>query len=323
MSDFFQALGMFEAATKEYGVVRGIDDATQAIQKIKNEELDLIKQREAQTDIANQLQARLTALGAPASQIATAVGAVTPEKLLTASDYARKFAETGKQEYADLRDEVAKNEGVIKRAQMEPTMQLEQDFALERLRMQDRNAQKGLTMDQQAKWQEKEEQLAIPGYQRKQGIRPLPTEAANLRAGVGKADALIATLEDIKAQIDKTGTAGIPFTDARADLEGTYANALLIAKDVAKLGALAGPDVDIINKALGTPSAFTTKDAAKARVDRAIKEAQRLTQKELSARGYVAEQSAVQFPKKVKKGNAFATVSNPRELEEALKDGWQ
>lgn len=130
-NELLKAFEMFGQAATEYGVTSGIRDATDAVAKIKNEEIDALKAREAQQGVANQLQARLAGLGASGVQIANAVGAVAPEKLQTASDYARKFAETGKQEFADMRDQMAKNEGVIKRDEMKPTLDLQHANAVD------------------------------------------------------------------------------------------------------------------------------------------------------------------------------------------------
>ncbi len=95
-----KAMGMFSEAAQEYGVSRGIEDATKAVKKLNADlSVDPMKKLESQNIVAQQLQSRLAGLGASQAQIAAAVGAVAPEIPKTPEQIRQKaLAATSKEE---------------------------------------------------------------------------------------------------------------------------------------------------------------------------------------------------------------------------------
>lgn len=116
------AFGAFGQAAKEYGVTKGIQDATTAVTELKkNTELDYQQRIAMQGQVANQLQAGLAGLGAGQAQIAAAVGAIAPPKINSAAD-ALALANNS----ADPVEREALLKEANSRAKVEGQMQLEQ-----------------------------------------------------------------------------------------------------------------------------------------------------------------------------------------------------
>lgn len=123
LDQLFQAMGMFKQASQEYGVQKGIEDATLAVNELKqNSALDFNQRIAAQGQLANSLQAQLAGLGAPQAQIAAAVGAIQPPKIETAAD-AMKLANTS----ADPAERAMLLKEAQQRARLEGQMNLAQN----------------------------------------------------------------------------------------------------------------------------------------------------------------------------------------------------
>jgi hypothetical protein len=138
LDQLFQAMGMFKQASQEYGIARGIEDATNAVKKITADMApDPMKQLEAQDLVSKQLQARLTSLGAPQAQIAAAVGAVAPQIPKTPEEIRqRALAATSKEEQmfweqkADIAQQVM---GQGRLAEEMPKLEKMQEFDLAKI----------------------------------------------------------------------------------------------------------------------------------------------------------------------------------------------
>lgn len=140
-----KAMDMFTEATKEYGITSGINDATEAVNKLRQDTaMDPMKQLEAQNEIAKKLQSRLTSLNASQGQIASAVGAVAPDIPKTPEEIRqRALAATSKEEqmFWSMKADIAEQTmGQGRLAEKLPEMQQVQDFELEKIRERERLA---------------------------------------------------------------------------------------------------------------------------------------------------------------------------------------
>lgn len=92
MDQLMQAMNMFADASEKYGIASGIKEATEHVEKITNDTvMDVNQKYAAQRQLANQLQARLSSLGASGQQIASAVGAIAPPDVTTVAG-AKQYA---------------------------------------------------------------------------------------------------------------------------------------------------------------------------------------------------------------------------------------
>jgi hypothetical protein len=64
---------------------------------------------------------------------------------------------------------------------------------------------------------------------------------------------LTSSLDRLEAAVDKYGVTKLPSV-AQGELQTTYASFILQAKEAEKLGALAGPDLDLIEGLIGNPT---------------------------------------------------------------------
>lgn len=136
MNEFFQALGMFEGATKEYAIKQGINDATTAVQELsKMQDLDIDQKYAMQKQAATSLQAQLAGLGAPQTTIASAVGAIAPPDITTVEG-ARQLASLAttpdeRLKYTKVAEDNAEKLGKLSLATKKPAMEAEQAFTAE------------------------------------------------------------------------------------------------------------------------------------------------------------------------------------------------
>lgn len=161
------AFGAFGQAAKEYGVTKGIQDATTAVTELKkNTELDYQQRIAMQGQVANQLQAGLAGLGAGQAQIAAAVGAIAPPKINSAADalaLANNSVDPVEREAllkeANTR---AKVEGQMQLEQAKPltTFQTDEDIRKQRALLQAQPRELNLTPAQKRFDEKMSEQLA-------------------------------------------------------------------------------------------------------------------------------------------------------------------
>jgi len=297
LEDLMKAFETFGRAANDFGIQRGIEDATNEVNRVKKEELDVFKQREAQTSISNQLQGRLAGLGASGQQIAAAVGSVAPEQLQSASDYARKFQETGEQKYADAASKMSKTEGIIKRDQEKPSAEMKFGYDKQLAIIRNSQETKAMTADQQRKWAEKSAQLEIPGFVMAGKTRPLPTEAAKLRDGTAVAAQMNRDLEELdRLMFDpKSGSGSFEFGGKKAArIEALATGLRLSAKEAENLGVLNGKDYEIITEQIPETSSissmFSLDSSVREKLTVARERAKHGPAAQLAARGYISDE---------------------------------
>lgn len=96
-------------------------------------------------------------------------------------------------------------------------------------------------------------------------------------------------IQDLLGQMEDVDYTG--FTNRAKLLKQKIGEAQLQQKEIKKLGVLNGPDLPLVDKTLGDVGSMSTlmllgKDAAKARMDEAIKNSRNNLQSEAQARGY-------------------------------------
>ena len=268
LDQLFQAMGMFSNAAKEYGASQGIRDATTAVQDLNaRADMDFRQKAAAQDTIAKQLQTGLAALGAPQAQIAAAVGAIQPPKITSAADaLAQAQSTTDPEKRKALLAEAkqfASLEGETALGQQKPILDLKQQQAIE-LELLKRRGEKqgGLTLAQMLDEQRKDELQQIPGFVQQKGYQTRPEDAGKLREGTAEFASADKALTELQSLIAKR-SAGSELTGReRAKAESLYGQLQISLKETSKLGALAGPDIEVLGEQLPKPtgmgSLFTT-----------------------------------------------------------------
>lgn len=190
IQDLMQAFSQFGEAAQEYGATRGIEDATKAVQQITaDKQMDMGQKLEQQNIIAQQLQSRLAGLNRPQAQIAAAVGSIAPSIPKTSAEARQKaFAATNKEDQmfweskADIMEQMT---GKGELAEKLPLLQQEQDFALERLRVQNAATQKAASIKAELSLG-KEEQQRLFEVSRQYEEKATPIRQAIRQAGTAR-----------------------------------------------------------------------------------------------------------------------------------------
>lgn len=264
LDQLFQAMGMFSNAAKEYGVSQGIQDATKAVNDLKQRsDLDFKQQIAAQQGIATQLQSGLAGLGAPQAQIAAAVGAIQPPKIQSSADaLAMAQRATTPEERASYLSEAKQFsalEGDTALATKEPVMARQHQYDMELARLKARaDNTGGLTPAQMLDETRKDQLQEIPGLKRTRGVQVRPEEATKLREGWGEFQKADETLSKLQKLIAKRGAGSSLTGPERSRAESLYGQLQISLKETSNLGALAGPDIQVLGEQLPAPTGFSS-----------------------------------------------------------------
>lgn len=301
MDELMRAFQGFSTAAKEYGATQGIRDATEAVNQIKQQTtLDYNQRAQLQNQVAQQLQGGLAALGAPATQIAQAVGSIQAPQIKSSADaLALAQSSTDPQERATLLKQAkdfSQLEGDQTLAIKKPVMQQEQDYAKELLAMRlgaDRGSQRdALTANQAMQKAERDAQLELPGFVLAGKTRPLPAEAQKLRDGLGTAKLMYEEISQLKSLVANKGSFEVGGSTA-GEMQSLATGIRLRAKEAEELGVLNGKDYQIITELIpetGNISAlFTSDKTALKKLDIALQRAQNGVRATTQARGYESE----------------------------------
>lgn len=266
-----KAMDMFSTAASEYGVASGIKDATDAVKKITaDKSIDPMQALEAQRVIQTQLQSRLSALNAPASQIAAAVGSVAPDIPKTPEQIRQKAisATTPEEQMfweskADIAEQMT---GKGKLAEAMPTLEKEQEFAIARIDRQNAaSAQKerGLTPAQALDLKKSQEMQAVPGLKLKEGFQNRPEAVDKIKSGWAEFTTADSALDELRDLISKRDSLDSLTGDELGRAKSLYGQLQISLKETSNLGALAGPDIEVLGNQLPPVTGFSslfTKD---------------------------------------------------------------
>jgi hypothetical protein len=110
-----------------------------------------------------------------------------------------------------------------------------------------------------AKKEEKELQLAVPGFERTGEVMPKPEEAVKFRKATATADQLKTKLKRLRDLVTKEGSFGMFGNDA-AEMQSLATEVQLLAKspEMYELGVLTGPDMSLLEKITADPSGMSS-----------------------------------------------------------------
>lgn len=243
MEDLFKALGLFQQGVQEAAIAKGINDATTVVDQLRNNvEMDTQQKIAAQKQIANQLMAQLSAAGAPASRIQSAAAGLMPEMPQTSRDAFALAQQTGDPYYMKMAKDMQGFEG---EPQEQQRSFLSQQNALDRALQRELAGLRAMgTMGEAtAKAEQEKQKLAIPGFRLTNDAQAREADITKLRDG---ASALVTSLSAFDTVKKIVSNSDMPLSKSRQRAAAARTELLLQIKDMAQLGALAGPDVEVI-----------------------------------------------------------------------------
>ena len=84
--ELFRAMGMFKEGMQQYATSQAIGAAAEQVNQLNNNAMDEMQKRTELTKVGNSLALHLGQIGTPASQIQSAMGAITPTPFKNASE---------------------------------------------------------------------------------------------------------------------------------------------------------------------------------------------------------------------------------------------
>jgi hypothetical protein len=97
-------------------------------------------------------------------------------------------------------------------------------------------------------------QLSIPGYELSGEIEPTTAEATKLRQGLATKNDAVYLIEKLRDRVQEYGLQGqFGVGGRKTELNNLYKETILKLKDIAQLGALTGPDLDLIQQTIIDP----------------------------------------------------------------------
>lgn len=111
LDDMYKAMDIFTEGTRQLAVTNRINEATQQVNELQKNEMDLLKRNAQQMNIAKQLSLQMTQAGAPMSHVQQVYSMFAPEQLNTSADAERMAAQATDPAQANQYLKVAKSLG--------------------------------------------------------------------------------------------------------------------------------------------------------------------------------------------------------------------
>jgi hypothetical protein len=174
--------------------------------------------------------------------------------------------------------------------------------------------------------------VGVPGFSIASGAKPTAKDSETIKEMVTSTKNASDVIDALSARIAADGTEILP-TGAKREIDLLQTNLLMQMKELEKLGVLNGPDLTLMLKEVGDATSVKENllPGAGKQIVTNLKNLKGLLSQKLqnavSARGYIQEgtpgKGSGSFPRTVRKGTQSATVSNEKELQEAIAEGFQ
>lgn len=258
MDDLFKALQMFKEGVQGAATLSAVNDATSAMGQIQTATLDDAQKRQQLQQLSNQTALRLTGLGASGTQIQSAFNAIAPQNFGSAEQLQLEGALSGNQQYTQ------QAENIIGARDKKATDAETRAFQ-RKLFLQDREAALALGIEnakQGGKF------MAIPGFELAPGVKPTEKDVEALKTGSESYLNINSALSKLDSMVSKYGTEAVTvpmFGGAdKKQMTQLKTSMVLQLKEMEKLGALAGPDVEVLENMMPDPTAYRTNQYVEA-----------------------------------------------------------
>lgn len=258
MQDLFQALQMFQNGVKEAAVTTAVNDATKQMDAIKMSQIDEAAQRRALQDLSNQTALRLTGAGANGTQIQSAFNAIAPQNFGSAEQMQLEGALSGNQQLQQVSSEIiGGRESKAERA--------EQRAFNRQLALQDRQFQQQALL---AGLKGEGKRASVPGFEIAPGVNLTDKDLEALKTGSESYMNIDQALTSLDKMVGKSGTEALTVPifggQDKKQMQQLKTSMVLQLKEMEKLGALAGPDVEVLENIMPDPTAYRTAQYTKA-----------------------------------------------------------
>lgn len=264
--DLFQAFQMFQKGVQEAAVSGAVNEATAAMQQIKQSNMDQMQQRQALQGLSNEVALRLAGVGAPASTIQSAFQAIAPQNFGSAEQMQLEGALSGDQQLQQAASGIIGERRQAARSQAA----FENQLAMQREEASDFRRMK---LDALKSSMKRGPEPKVFGLERVDSeVELTPKEVADLRgsmanlANIGKG---VKALDDLVSQ-HGTVQFDIPGgARASSKMETAFGSLLMAVKDqgLYNLGVLQKIDVEALEKIIPNPSSFITEGTYRSKMD--------------------------------------------------------
>lgn len=201
------------------------------------------------------------------------------------------LGEVARQDAMDLRKQQAQEALALRMAQLQQAQQNAQENRdLKKMMMGQKLEQQRATAQQkEEKKSEADEVLNIPDFERVQGVKVKPDEAARLRKAKGEFDSLNQNLREYRDHVKNYGN--FEYFGKAGGQMGSLANSVRMnLKNLYELGALAGPDMALLETQITNPdqlkNLLTSNKTAEASLEETQKTLERNFLNKMAASGY-------------------------------------
>lgn len=248
--ELFQALQMFTQGAQQAATSAAVNDATTAMHDIKNNITDQAQQRQQLDSLSRQLALRLSGTGASGSTINSAFSAIAPQSFGSAEQMQLEGQLSGNKQLIDT------SASIIGDRRKAALNQLDYEA-----KIASSAAEKKFGYDSQLEMIKAGGKGVgeIPGFRLMPGVKPTDKDVEELKGTAANYDIIKKALEKLDSKVADVGTEAISFGgNDKAEMLQTRDYINLQLKELEKLGALAGPDIEILTKVVPDPTAWKT-----------------------------------------------------------------
>jgi len=254
MQDLYQALQMFQQGVQQAAVSTAVNDATRQMQELNQANIDEGQKRQALQQLSNQTALRLTGAGANGTQIQSAFNAIAPQNFGSAEQMQLEGQLSGNKQLMDV------SSGII--GERESKVTRAEDRAFNRqVSLQDRQFQQQAMLEA-LRSGAKVATSPVPGYEIAPGVKLTDKDIEALKAGRESFLNIDSAMKKLDTMVGKYGTEAlaVPIFGGveKKQMNQLKTSMVLQLKEMEKLGALAGPDVEVLESMMPDPTAYGT-----------------------------------------------------------------
>lgn len=255
INDLFQALQMFQQGVQQYAITGAVNDANAQMQALNQAQIDEGQKRQQLQQLANGVALKLTGVGASGQQIQSAFNAINPQNFGSVEQMQLEGALSGNQYLQGTA-------GSILGEREAKAMRAEDRAFGRQVSLQNQRFQQELMIESMKAGAKGTQSL--PNFQIAPGVKLTEKDQEELKATAANYDMIKRGLERMDAKVGQVGTEFLAAPQIlgggrdKRELEQEQNNIMLQLKELEKLGALAGPDIDALAKVIPDPTSAST-----------------------------------------------------------------
>lgn len=247
----FRGLQMLQQGVQQAATSYAINDAQKFVDQINTNITDEAQKRQALSQLGNQLALKLASTGASGTQIQAAFNAIAPQQYNSVEQLA-------------LAGELQGNEFLQKTAagmQSKARKSRQEDLAME-FAFKQRLAQQQADLDlrkELIKANKTTTTTPVPGFEFASGVKPTEDDVKTLKNVSMAYDGMMRGIQRLDGLVNEVGTEAVSLGgNDKARMVLIRKSLITQMKELEKLGALAGPDMSLLEDMLPDPTAWRT-----------------------------------------------------------------